>query len=85
MTWIEKKEGWIGRKEGGNGKKPAPPQKSYSVTEVASLLGISRQTVFKWLSLDEPETAIIPAQAWYRLPSGHIRIREWIVIKLQQT
>jgi hypothetical protein len=50
---------------------------------VAALFGVSRQTVYNWLSFDEPESALIHVDAWFRLPSGHIRIRESAVVKLQ--
>jgi len=56
---------------------------SYSVVKAAAILGVSRQTIYKYLSIDEPEYAIIPPDAWFRLPSGYIRIREWILIKLK--
>ena len=83
MAWIEKKEEWFGERKRNNGK-PQKIERSYSVSEVAELCGTSRQTVFKWLSIDEPEGAVIPVVAWYRLPSGHIRIREWVVVQLQK-
>jgi predicted transcriptional regulator len=83
MTWIEKKK-WF-EQPGGNGKKPQKIEQSFSVSEVAKLLGVSRQTIFKYLALDEPNDAVIPPAAWYRLPSGHIRIHAWIVSKLQET
>ena len=31
----------------------------------------------------EVKEAVIPPEAWFRLPDGHIRIREWIVVELQ--
>jgi hypothetical protein len=51
--------------------------------EVAEILSVTKKTIYKWLSLDEPEDAVIPPAAWYKLPNGHIRIKEWIVLKLQ--
>jgi hypothetical protein len=81
MTWIEKKENWFEpKRQKSNGSKP---QKCYSITDVAALFGVSRQTVYNWLSFDEPESALIHVDAWFRLPSGHIRIRESAVVKLQ--
>lgn len=83
MAWIEKKEGWI-EKKGGNGK--APPvklEKSYSVSDAARIMGVSRQTVFKWLSVDDPENAVIPPAAWWRTAGGYIMIKESILMKLQ--
>lgn len=81
MTWIEPKKNWI--------RENLPPQslevgRSYSIPEVAGMLSVSRQTVYKWLAFDCPEEAVIPPQAWYRLPNGRLRIREWIVIKIQK-
>lgn len=56
----------------------------YSVTQTAELLNVDRRTVYKWLSTDEPEYAVIPREGWFRLPgSGYIRIKEWVVNKLQ--
>jgi len=82
MTWIDKKEHWI-NKPGQTDNYPSKPERSYSVTDVAEFFGVSRQTVYAWLSLDEPGLAIIPTDAWFRLPSGHVRIRESAIIKLQ--
>lgn len=81
MQWLEKRENWIPGKPAQRPRKKM--SKVYSVTEVAQILAVSRQTVFKWLSIDEPEYAVIPPEAWFRLLSGHIRIREWVVLKLQ--
>jgi len=85
MSWLEKTNNWMGPY--GPSKKPRPRkvEKTYSVSEVAEIFSVSRNTVFKWLSLDEPEDAVIPPSAWIRLPSGHIRIKEWVVKKLLQT
>jgi len=81
MTWIEKKK-WF-KPKGGNGRKPQRIEQSYSVSEVAEMLGVSRQTIFNYLSFDEPESAKIPPYGWYRLPSGHIRILKSSVAQLQ--
>jgi len=43
---------------------------SYSVVKAAAILGVSRQTIYKYLSIDAPEFALIPPQAWFRLPSA---------------
>jgi len=56
---------------------------SYSTGATAKLLGISKQTIYKFLSLEAPEDAVIPKDAWFRLPSGHIRIKTWIILDLQ--
>jgi len=84
MPWLEKKENWLKQE-----KRPMTPQKIinekvYSITDVAHLLSVTRQTVYKWLSIDEPEYAVIPPGAWFKLPNGHIRIREWIVLKIKK-
>ncbi|MBW1799375.1 MAG: hypothetical protein JRJ85_01465 [Deltaproteobacteria bacterium] len=82
MAWLEKKEGWIpATKKGAPRKRQV--EKSYSIAEVAELLSVTKQTIFKWMAFEEPEDAVIPPSGWYRLPSGHIRIREWVVLKLQ--
>lgn len=83
MSWIKKTGNWMGPYS----RKRSRPQykrieRVYSVSEVAELLSVSRNTVFKWLSLDEPEFAVIPPNGWIRLPSGHIRIKEWVIKKL---
>lgn len=59
-------------------------EKAYSISQVAEIFSVSRTTIYKWLSLDEPESAVIPPQAWFKLPNGHIRIREWAVLELQR-
>ena len=81
MTRIEKKR-WFNA-DGSDNRKPQKLEKSYSVSDTARIMGVSRQTVFKWLSIAEPEGAVIPPAAWWRTPGGHIRIREWVLIKLQ--
>ena len=81
--WLEKRENWLPSGKPRKTKPKRSPEKMYSVSEVAAMLSISRSTVFKWLSIDEPDLAVIPPGAWIKLPNGHIRIREWIVLKLQ--
>lgn len=78
--WIEKKENWL---PGSERKQPGPEENVYSVAEVADLLKITKPTVMKWLSIDESKLAVIPPNAWFKLPNGYIRIREWIVLKLK--
>lgn len=80
MPWIEQKEEWLPGQKKQKAKKTL--SRVYTVTEVAQKLNVSRQTIFKYLALDAPEEAIIPPAAWFRLPSGHIRIRSWIIQKL---
>jgi len=83
MAWLEKKQDWLSQPTRGKGNGKRRLEKMYSVSEVAELLSVSRGTVFKWLSLDEPEEAVIPPDAWIKLPNGYIRIREVAVLKLQ--
>jgi len=92
MTWIEKKKNWLPNSAGmrdrdtrlETGKKNKLYERVYTVGQAADILGVDRSTVLRYLSLDEPEGAVIPPEAWYRLPGGHIRIREWILIKLKE-
>jgi len=77
-AWLERKRGWLPESSGG-GQAPEQMERPYSVSEVAELLGVTRQTVYKWLSVDNPDDAVIPPAAWFRLPSGYIRIRKWAV------
>ena len=58
-------------------------ERSYSVAEVAEKLKVTRQTIYKYLSLDEPKYAQIPVSGWYRLPGGHLRIKESALKELQ--
>lgn len=93
MTWLDKRKyldtsgGWL-RRDPQAREAPRPAQaveRSYSISEVAALCSVSRRTVWKWLDEDEKSgEAIIPADAWYKLPSGQVRIREWAVKKLQE-
>jgi len=82
MNWIKPKKDWIPHQKSPT--KKFLVEKAYSITQVAEMLAVSRRTIFKWLSIDEPEYAVIPPDAWFRLPSGHIRIREWVVIKIKR-
>jgi len=84
MPWLEKKENWLTPGKSKMTPKKLFNEKVYSVTEVAASLAVTRQTIYKWLSIDEPEYAIIPPNAWFKLPNGHIRIREWIVLKIKK-
>ena len=81
MPWLEKKENWLPKQKGKQAQTKL--QKAYSIREVCQILSVSRSTIYKWLSLDEPEYATIPPEAWFKLPSGHIRIFEWIIVKIQ--
>lgn len=53
--------------------------KSYSVSDVMKRLGVTRQTVYKWLD------TVIPSNKWFSLPiSGHIRIKESAIKKIEK-
>lgn len=83
MPWIDRKENWMPRTP-----PPAPirrpVEQMYSVLEVAHILSVSKATVYKWLALDAPEEAVIHPDDWLKLPgSGHIRIFERAIVKLQ--
>ena len=47
-----------------------------TVSEFAHYFRVSRHTVYKLLSLDHPDEAVIPRSMWVRssVRSGHIRI-----------
>lgn len=81
MAWLNENKDWVPKKN----KKPTSRtklEKVYSISEVAEILSVHRQTIMKWLSFDSPEDAIIPPKKWFKLPNGHIRIRESIIIEL---
>jgi hypothetical protein len=57
----------------------------YSVWEIAFLMSVSKQTVYRWLHGTQDEPPIIPRDGWIRLPhSGQIRIRGDIPANLQK-
>ena len=82
--WIPKKKDWLGKRAESSYPKAERIEKVYSVAEVARLFSIDKKTVFKWMAFEAEDQgeAVIPAEAWFKLPNGHIRIREWIVLKL---
>ena len=82
MTWIEKKEDWFPDK--GRKRKAVAIERSYTIAQMAEALAVSREIIYKWLALDDPENAVIPPTGWYRLPNGRVRIREWVIIKIQK-
>lgn len=88
MDWLEKKENWLPETQKAKAKmrniKRKPGKKLYTVDEAAKTLNVDKKTIFKWMDFDEgkPESAVIPPWAWFKLPSGYIRIEEWIVLKL---
>jgi len=75
MGWIDRKEGWISRREN---TRRRVSERVYSVTQVARMLNVSRNTVYKYL-----DSAIIPAEGWFKLPGGGIRIREAAVMRIK--
>jgi len=75
MAWLERKEGWISR---GEKTRRMVGERVYSVAQVAEMLAVSRNTIYKYL-----DNAIIPPDAWFRLPSGYIRIREAAVMRIK--
>lgn len=91
-TWIDRKDdfdtsGGRLRRSGSQVSQKQISQKKglervYSVAQVAESLAVTKQTVMKWISIDEPEYAVIPPDKWFKLPNGHIRIKESIVLQL---
>jgi len=91
MTWIDKKAdmdtsgGWLRRPGEQRPQRKPQPEPTYSVAQVAEIFDVTKQTVYKWLMMDEGES-VIPADGWFKLPgSGHIRIKYSAVMALQQT
>lgn len=70
---------------GGRLKKLWPQMEpSYSVAKVAKLLDVDKQTVYKWLEVDDGDS-VIPVDGWFKLPgSGYIRIKRSAVMALQK-
>jgi hypothetical protein len=58
-------------------------ERLYTVRQVADKFQITKTTVYKWLSIDEPKYAVIPPEGWFKLPGGHIRIHPWVIEKIQ--
>lgn len=70
--------GWI---DGGLDRRPRRRPKRrkmvvYSVSDVADMLAVDRSTVFKYLSVNDSEVAVISPEDWFKLPGGEIRIRQ---------
>lgn len=88
MTWLDQKDDMD--TSGGRLKRSQPPasrkelEKLYSIAEVARIFKVDKRTIVKWMDFDEdaPNEAPIPPDAWFKLPNGNIRIREWIILKL---
>ena len=78
MAWIEARNFFP------QARKPIM-QRLYTVQDCARIMAVSKQTVYKWLCFDDPENAVISPDDWIKLPnSGHIRIKEKAIHKLQQ-
>ena len=89
MPWLDKKKNWLPgadrKARGSKLKAERKPETFYSVTEVARIMSVHRDTVFKWLSIDDPDNAVIPPDGWIKLRGcGYIRIRESAVLELQK-
>jgi hypothetical protein len=60
-----------------------PPEPVYSVAQVAEIFDVTKQTVYKWLIMEDGDS-VIPPEGWFKLPgSGHIRIKRAAVLALQ--
>ncbi|MBW2032793.1 MAG: helix-turn-helix domain-containing protein [Deltaproteobacteria bacterium] len=55
-------------------------EKVITITKAAEILGVSRSTMIKYMSVD----TIISPSDWFRLPGGHIRIKESAILKLMK-
>jgi hypothetical protein len=53
-----------------------------TINELAKKISVTPRTVFKYLSIKNPEGAVISKNDWYRLPGGDIRIKKGVVKKL---
>lgn len=84
MPWIDRADHWLPPMRDRRPAAHRPPEDMYSVRDVADILHVSKQTVYKWLSLDAPDDAVIAPDDWVKLPgSGHIRIFRRAIDKLQ--
>ena len=85
MGWLEEKKDWLPNSR--NTRKARQPEKEpekvYSVAEVAHLMSVSKNTVYKWLCIDHPEDAVIPPSGWFRIANTtEIRIKKWALMAL---
>jgi len=83
MTWLESRQNWLPNSAQKKVRKPASKQ-SYTITEVAEIFEVTRQTVYKWLISDDLGEAIISPTLWYKLPGGHIRVAKIAITKLKE-
>ena len=87
MAWLEKRKDWLpnSRKTRKERQPEKEPEKVYSVAEVARLMSVSKNTVYKWLCVNSPEDAVIPPTGWFRIPNTtDIRIKKWVVLALMK-
>ena len=71
------------RRPSGRRARPQPPEPTYSVAQVAEIFDVTKQTVYKWLQVEDDDP-VIPHDGWFKLPgSGHIRIKRTAVLILQ--
>lgn len=85
MAWLEEKKNWLpnSRKTRKTRQPEKEPEKVYSVIEVARLMSVSKNTVYKWLCIKNPEDAVIPPNGWFRIPNTtEIRIKKWALMAL---
>jgi hypothetical protein len=93
LPWIDKKQGWLGSKDrvaepqsrrAAEKKEESGPGQVYSVAQVAKMCAVDKKTIYNWMAFDkdDPGEYIIPPEAWFKLPGGDIRIREWIIKQL---
>ena len=93
MTWLNKRKNMD--TSGGRLRGPKPPKAPdstrrkadpiYKVSEVMDLFKVDRRTVLKWmepLNEQDPESSVIPASGWFKLPGGDIRIYAWAISKI---
>lgn len=63
-------------------------EQAFTIPQVAAMMNVTRETVYKWLALDDPGSAVIPPDGWFRRPAtgkrseGYILIKKWVVQKL---
>ncbi|MBW2024381.1 MAG: helix-turn-helix domain-containing protein [Deltaproteobacteria bacterium] len=83
MSWIEKTDNWLEglgesrRRRQLKPKKAPEPEVVYTVKEIANILKVNRNTVFKWI-----ETDVLGPEDYFRLPGGYLRIRHSALMKL---
>jgi len=51
-------------------------EKLYKTSEVAEIMNVTKQTVYKWLD-------ILPKKGWFRNHVGQLRFKKWLIDKLK--